>query len=57
MSADAQPEVVVARLRSHARALFLPSLVLIADVGAVAFFAGLVPGGVAELGACSARAR
>ena len=43
MSADAQPEVVVARLRSHARALFLPSLVLIADVGAVAYFAGSFP--------------
>jgi uncharacterized membrane protein YdbT with pleckstrin-like domain len=43
MSADAQPEVVVARLRSHARALFLPSLVLIADVGAVAYFAGTFP--------------
>ena len=43
MSAEAQPEVVVARLRSHARALFFPSLLLIAVVGAVSYFAGSFP--------------
>lgn len=34
------PERVVARLRPHARALFWPSLVLIATSGAVGYFAG-----------------
>jgi uncharacterized membrane protein YdbT with pleckstrin-like domain len=43
MSADAQQEVVVARLRSHARALFFPSLVLVADAGAMAYFGGSLP--------------
>jgi membrane protein YdbS with pleckstrin-like domain len=37
---EATPESVVARLRPHARALFWPSLALVADVGATAFFAG-----------------
>ena len=40
MSAEPQQEVVVARLRSHVRAMFWPSLALIADAGAVAYFAG-----------------
>ena len=39
MSSDAQ-EVVVARLRPHARAMFWPSLGLIAIVTATAYFAG-----------------
>src|SRR5689334_12865200 len=34
------PERVVARLRSNARRLFFPSLVLIAAAGAVGYFAG-----------------
>ncbi len=34
------PERIVARLRSHARALFWPSLVLIATCGAVGYFGG-----------------
>ncbi|CAN5347047.1 PH domain-containing protein [soil metagenome] len=37
---DAQGETVVANIRPHARALFWPSVVLVADVGATAFFAG-----------------
>src|SRR6478609_6069000 len=36
------PERVIARLRSHARRLFWPSLVLIAVSGAVGFFVGRV---------------
>jgi len=36
------PERVVARLRSNARRLFFPSLVLIATAGAVGYFAGRV---------------
>jgi uncharacterized membrane protein YdbT with pleckstrin-like domain len=39
----AEPEVVVARLRSHGRALFWPSLLLIAVAGATSFFAGNFP--------------
>ncbi len=35
-----QPEVVVARLRSHGRALVLPSLVLVADAAALGYFGG-----------------
>jgi len=35
------PETVVARLRPHARALFWPSLALIAIVGAVGYFYGM----------------
>lgn len=38
-----QPEAVVARLRSHGRALFLPCLVLVADVGALGYFGGTFP--------------
>ncbi|WP_166879455.1 PH domain-containing protein [Salinibacterium sp. ZJ450] len=34
------PEVVVARLRPHARAMFWPSIVLIATVGATTYFTG-----------------
>lgn len=34
------PEAVVARLRPHARALFWPSVALVAIAGATAFFAG-----------------
>jgi membrane protein YdbS with pleckstrin-like domain len=37
------PETVVARLRPHSRALFFPTVVLIADVGAVSYFAGSFP--------------
>ena len=40
MSAEAPPEVVVARLRSHARHLFWPALALIAISAAVGYFAG-----------------
>ena len=39
-SAAQPPERVVARLRPNARALFWPSLVLIATCGAVGYFAG-----------------
>jgi uncharacterized membrane protein YdbT with pleckstrin-like domain len=35
-----QPETVVARLRSHGRALFWPCLVLVADAGALGYFGG-----------------
>src|SRR5690606_18267126 len=35
-----QPEAVVARLRSHARVLVLPCLVLVADVAALGYFGG-----------------
>ncbi|QEO08644.1 PH domain-containing protein [Protaetiibacter larvae] len=38
-----QPETVVARLRSHGRALFWPCVVLIADVAALGFFGGTFP--------------
>lgn len=38
-----QPESVVARLRSHGRAVVLPCIVLIADAGALGFFAGSFP--------------
>ena len=43
MSAEASPESVVARLRPHARVLFWPVVVLIADAGAVGYFAGSFP--------------
>ncbi len=36
----AEPESVVARLRPHGRAMFLPSLALIATAGAASFFYG-----------------
>ncbi len=35
-----QPEAVVARLRSHGRALFWPCVVLVADVAALGYFGG-----------------
>jgi len=34
------PEVVVARLRPHSRALFFPTVALLADIAAVSYFAG-----------------
>jgi membrane protein YdbS with pleckstrin-like domain len=37
------PEVVVARLRSHGRALFWPSLALMAISGGSAYFVGVLP--------------
>lgn len=43
MSAPVTPETVVARLRPDARALVLPTLVLLADIAAVAYFAGSLP--------------
>lgn len=41
--AAVQPESVVARLRSHGRVLLLPCIVLLADVGALAYFGGQLP--------------
>jgi membrane protein YdbS with pleckstrin-like domain len=43
MSAPASPETVVARLRPDARALILPTVALLADIAAVAYFAGSLP--------------
>lgn len=43
MSAEASPESVVARLRPHARALFWPTLGLIAETAVVAYFTGSLP--------------
>ena len=40
MSAEANPESVVARLRPHARVLFWPTVALIADAAAVSYFLG-----------------
>lgn len=37
------PESVVARLRPHSRALFFPTVALLADIGAVSYFAGSLP--------------
>jgi len=37
------PETVVARLRPHSRALFFPTVALLADIGAVSYFAGSLP--------------
>jgi membrane protein YdbS with pleckstrin-like domain len=37
------PESVVARLRPHSRALFVPTVALLADIGAVSYFAGSFP--------------
>ena len=37
------PESVVARLRPHSRALFFPTVALLADIGAVSYFAGSFP--------------
>lgn len=38
---EADVERIVARLRPHARVLFLPSIVLIGGVGAIAYFSGI----------------
>lgn len=43
MSIEAQPEAVIARLRPHARALFWPTLLLVAVVGLTAYLAGNLP--------------
>src|SRR5262245_27753453 len=43
MTVEPAPEQVIARLRSHGRALFWPSIALVADAAAVAFFAGSFP--------------
>jgi uncharacterized membrane protein YdbT with pleckstrin-like domain len=44
MSGESQPaEVVLARLRPHGRALFWPSLLLIAIAAAAGFFLGRIP--------------
>jgi uncharacterized membrane protein YdbT with pleckstrin-like domain len=40
MASQAEPEHLVASLRSHGRALFWPSVVLVGSVGAVAYFYG-----------------
>lgn len=45
MSIPREPEAVIARLRSHGRALFWPICVLIADSGSVAYFGGTLPSG------------
>jgi len=37
------PEVVVARLRPHSRALFFPTAALLIDIGVVSYFAGSFP--------------
>ena len=42
-TAEREPEAIVARIRSHARALVLPSLLLIAVAGATAFFVWRLP--------------
>jgi uncharacterized membrane protein YdbT with pleckstrin-like domain len=42
-SAPPSPEVVVARLRPHARALFWPTVALLGDIAAVSYFAGTFP--------------
>lgn len=41
--AEAGAERIIARLRPHARRLFWPSLLLIAGVGAIAYFYGSFP--------------
>ncbi|MEP6843706.1 MAG: PH domain-containing protein [Pseudolysinimonas sp.] len=43
MSTQPSPESVVARLRPHSRALFWPTVALIADIAAVTYFAGSFP--------------
>ena len=40
MASPVQPEHLVASMRSHARALFWPSVILIAAVGTIAYFYG-----------------
>ena len=42
-SAQPSPESVVARLRPHSRALFFPTVALLADIVAVSYFAGSFP--------------
>jgi len=42
-SIQPSPESVVARLRPHSRALFFPTVALLADIGAVSYFAGSLP--------------
>jgi membrane protein YdbS with pleckstrin-like domain len=43
MTAEAVPESVVARLRPHSRVLFWPTVALLADAAAVAYFFGSLP--------------
>ncbi|HTE60446.1 MAG TPA: PH domain-containing protein [Solirubrobacteraceae bacterium] len=43
MTGEVVPEAVVARLRPHARALFWPTVALLALVAATAYFAGSFP--------------
>jgi membrane protein YdbS with pleckstrin-like domain len=43
VSTEAGRETVVARLRPHGRALFWPTVLLVALAAAVGFFAGLLP--------------
>ena len=43
MTGEVVPEAVVARLRPHARALFWPTIALLALVAATAYFAGSFP--------------
>jgi membrane protein YdbS with pleckstrin-like domain len=51
MSVDGQPaEIVVARLRPHGRAMFWPSLALIAIASATGYFYGQFPQGWQNLG-------
>lgn len=38
-----QPEVVIARLRPHSRALFFPTVALLIDIAVVSYFAGSLP--------------
>jgi len=38
-----RPEVVVARLRPHSRALFFPTVALLIDIAVVSYFAGALP--------------
>lgn len=37
------PEVVIARLRPHSRALFFPTVALLIDIAVVSYFAGSLP--------------
>src|SRR3954453_20334561 len=45
MAHPREPEAVIARLRSHGRALFWPACALIADSGGVAYLGGVLPSG------------
>ena len=50
MSSELQsPEAVVARLRPHARAMFWPSVALVAIVAVTAYFAGSFESGVVNI--------